>query len=63
MRRKDREMSSEFGLKVIDKSRYGILSTVDEELPYGIPLSIVRDDNTLYFHSAKQGKGQAQFCL
>jgi len=56
MRRKDREMSSEFGLKVIDKSKYGILSTVDEELPYGIPLSLVRDGSTLYFHSAKQGK-------
>ncbi|ADL07114.1 pyridoxamine 5'-phosphate oxidase family protein [Thermosediminibacter oceani] len=56
MRRKDREMNREFGLKVIDKSIYGVLSMVDEGEPYGIPLSIVRDGNTLYFHSAKDGR-------
>ena len=57
MRRKDREMSKEYGLKIIDKSNYGVISIVDEKCePYGIPLSIVREDNTLYFHSAKDGK-------
>ncbi len=57
MRRKDREMGREFALEVIDGSRYGIVSMVDEEnKAYGIPLSIVRDENTLYFHSAKDGK-------
>lgn len=57
MRRKDREMSREFGLKVIDKSRYGVLSMIGEDNePYGIPLSIVRDGNNLYFHSAMDGK-------
>lgn len=57
MRRKDREMSAEFGIQIIDKSRYGVLSVVDEDNePYGIPLSIVRDENTLYFHSAMDGK-------
>ncbi len=57
MRRKDREMNREFGLKVIDKANHGILSMVDKEGdPYGIPLSIVRDENTLYFHSAMDGK-------
>jgi len=57
MRRKDREMSEEFGLEVIDKARYGVLSMVtDENEPYGVPLSIVRDRNNLYFHSAKDGK-------
>lgn len=57
MRRKDREMDREFGLKVIDKSICGVLSTMDHgNVPYGIPLSIVRDGDTLYFHSAKNGK-------
>lgn len=57
MRRKNREMSKEFGMKVIDKARYGVISMVGESnKPYGIPLSIVRDVDILYFHSAKDGK-------
>lgn len=57
MRRKDREMDREFGLNIIDSSDYGILSMIDEENePYGIPLSMVRDGNTLYFHSGRDGK-------
>lgn len=58
MRRKDREMNKEFGLKIIDNSNYGVLSVIDENenIPYSLPLSIVRDGNSLYFHSAKSGK-------
>lgn len=57
MRRKDREMGKKFGMEVIDKSIYGIISMIDENNePYGIPLSIVRDENILYFHSATDGK-------
>lgn len=57
MRRKDREMNREFGLEVIDKARYGVISMIDEDNePYGIPLSIVRDENILYFHSAMDGR-------
>lgn len=57
MRRKDREMDRDFGLEIIDRSQYGIISMVDENREaYGIPLSIVRDENTLYFHSAMEGK-------
>ncbi|WP_042679218.1 pyridoxamine 5'-phosphate oxidase family protein [Anaerosalibacter massiliensis] len=57
MRRKDREMTREFGMEVIDKSRYGIISMIGEDNePYGIPLSIVRDGNNLYFHSAMGGR-------
>lgn len=57
MRRKDREMNREFGIKIIDKSRYGVVSMVDEKgSPYGLPLSIVRDNETLYFHSAMNGE-------
>lgn len=57
MRRKDREMSVEFALKLIDRLPYGTLSIIDTQgYPYGLPLSIVRKDKTFYFHSAKQGK-------
>lgn len=57
MRRKDRAMGKEFGINVIDKSRYGILSLVDDSnRAYSIPISFFRIDNFLYFHSAKAGK-------
>lgn len=57
MRRKDREMDREFALSIIDKADHGIVSMIDEDgKPYGLPLSIVRDKNTLYFHSAMEGK-------
>ena len=57
MRRKDREMGRDFGIQVIDNSTHGVLSIIDENNePYGIPLSIVRDENNLYFHSASGGK-------
>lgn len=57
MRRKDRQMDEEFGFRIIDKSAYGTISMMGEDKkPYGIPLSMVRDEKTLYFHSAMDGK-------
>lgn len=58
MRRKDREMNREFAEAVIDKAKYGVVSILDDgsEVPYCIPLSIVRDGGVLYFHSAKEGR-------
>lgn len=57
MRRKDREMDKDFALRVIDQSSYGVVSLVDKnDLPYGMPLSIVREGHMLYFHSAVAGK-------
>ena len=57
MRRKDRQMPVEFAHQVIDKAQYGVVSMMDEDnQPYGVPLSIVRRGNVLYFHSAKQGR-------
>lgn len=56
MRRKDRQMDKEFGLDVIDRSTYGTLSVVDNKgRLINIPLSIVRDGDFLYFHSAREG--------
>lgn len=57
MRRKDREMDVEFAKTVIDKSRFGVLSIHNsaDSRPYSVPLSIVRFENSLYFHSATEG--------
>lgn len=56
MRRKDRLMSKEFAMEIIDKARYGVLSMNDGEKAYGLPLSIVRHGDILYFHSAMDGR-------
>lgn len=56
MRRKDREMNEEFALEIIDKSTYGVLGACLDNIPYTIPLSVVRDEKVLYFHSATSGK-------
>jgi hypothetical protein len=56
MRRKDREMDSEFAREVIDRSQYGVLACVTPDgKPYAIPLSIARDGDRLFFHSATAG--------
>ncbi|WP_101689266.1 pyridoxamine 5'-phosphate oxidase family protein [Dysgonomonas massiliensis] len=57
MRRKDREMGREFALQIIDNSDYGVLSVIDADgAPYAFPLSLVRKEDSLYFHSAQGGK-------
>ena len=63
MRRKDREMSEDFGLKVIDEAPFGTVSIIDptKNVPYAIPLSIARSDKHLYFHTAKEGRKHELF--
>ncbi|WP_434310106.1 pyridoxamine 5'-phosphate oxidase family protein [Hominifimenecus sp. rT4P-3] len=57
MRRKDREMPAEFGEQVADKCEWAVLSMIEEDgAPYCVPLTIVRDGNAIYFHTAKQGQ-------
>ncbi|MEG0918810.1 MAG: pyridoxamine 5'-phosphate oxidase family protein [Anaerovoracaceae bacterium] len=56
MRRKDREMSPEFGLQVIENCQYGTLATVNQDgRPYCIPVSPVVSEGVIYFHSAAAG--------
>ncbi len=56
MRRKDREMPAEFALTVADSCVYAVLSMVDPTgAPYSVPLNIVRDGNTVFFHCAAEG--------
>ncbi len=57
MRRKDREMPKEFAYEVCDEGEWGTLSMVDaNNKPYCVPLSMVRKDNCVYFHCAREGK-------
>ncbi|MDR2471161.1 MAG: pyridoxamine 5'-phosphate oxidase family protein [Treponema sp.] len=56
MRRKDRAVSRDEALAALDKAAWGILSTVDGDgAPYGVPLSLVREGEWLYFHCAPEG--------
>jgi nitroimidazol reductase NimA-like FMN-containing flavoprotein (pyridoxamine 5'-phosphate oxidase superfamily) len=56
MRRKDREVSSDEALAIVDKALYAVLSTVSGDgSPYGVPISIVREGEWIYFHGALEG--------
>lgn len=57
MRKKSREMSSEWAYGVMDAAPYMTMSVVmPDGSAYGIPLSLARvDENTFYFHGALEG--------
>ena len=58
MRRRDREMYYDFGLHVIDKSPYAVLSMINaaDKTPYCVPISAARIGNSVYFHCALTGQ-------
>ncbi len=57
MRRKDREMPEDFAWIVADKCEWAVMSMIGKDnLPYCIPISIVRIDDVIYFHSAMEGE-------
>ena len=57
MRRKDREMSKEFALSVMEKCEWTTVSFVTPDgAPYSVPVSAALDGNALYFHTAKEGR-------
>lgn len=56
MRRKDREMPKDFALAIVDKCEYAVLAVTDfSGSPYCLPVTIVRNKDAIYFHSAPQG--------
>ena len=72
MRRKDRLTGQQEALSLLETGIYGILSTVGAEgVPYGVPLSFVTINNSIYFHCAQQGhkldnlrhQSQVSFCV
>ena len=57
MRRKDREMPAEFGWAVTDKCEWAVLGLIDAEgEAYPVPVSIVREGERIYFHTARTGE-------
>jgi nitroimidazol reductase NimA-like FMN-containing flavoprotein (pyridoxamine 5'-phosphate oxidase superfamily) len=57
LRRKDREISEEEALSILNAAEYGILSTSSQAaIPYGIPLSFCVIDGHIYFHCAIEGR-------
>lgn len=56
LRRKDRAIESSEAIEILMKGEYGVLSTLgDNEQPYGVPLSYVYRDNSIYIHCARVG--------
>lgn len=57
MRKKEREVDTAQAKEILERCEYGILSTVGENgYAYGVPLSYVYIDNTIYFHCAVEGQ-------
>ncbi|MDR2076193.1 MAG: pyridoxamine 5'-phosphate oxidase family protein [Desulfovibrio sp.] len=72
IRRKDRALTEEEAVSILEKGVYGVLSTAGEDgLPYGVPLSYVYWEGSIYFHCALQGRKienmaarpQVSFCV
>jgi len=56
MRRKDRELENDEAIEILKNNSYGILSTVSQNsYPYGVPVSYVFLNNSIYFHCAVKG--------
>lgn len=56
MRRKDRELKIDEIIEILKNNSYGVLSTVSENgYPYGVPISYVYFNNSIFFHCAVNG--------
>lgn len=56
MRRKDKALSAQDALQLLRDGEYGVLATVDADgQPYGVPLSYVYINGSIYFHCALVG--------
>ena len=57
IRRKDREITTREAIEILDSAEYGVLSTVGKDgQPYGVPLSYVYRNSSIYFHCALIGQ-------
>ena len=57
LRRKDRLRTEEEARAIMESCDFAVLSTTDNEnMPYGVPVSVVLEENRLYFHCAKAGR-------
>ena len=56
IRRKDRKLETIEAVAILTKCHYGVLSTVGENgYAYGVPLSFVYINDSIYFHCALEG--------
>lgn len=56
MRKKDRERDMDFAFNVADSCDYAVLALTDKDNnPYCVPVSIIRENNSIYIHCAKEG--------
>jgi nitroimidazol reductase NimA-like FMN-containing flavoprotein (pyridoxamine 5'-phosphate oxidase superfamily) len=57
LRRKDRAITEEEAMALLNRAEYGVLSTVSENgEPYGVPLNFCVIDRCIYFHCAVEGR-------
>lgn len=56
MKRKDRLLDNEAVQKILQDNSYGVLATIsDDGYPYGVPISYVFYNNSIYIHGATKG--------
>ena len=56
MRRKEKMITQDEVIEVLDKAEYGVLSTVSADgVPYGVPVNFVYYEGAIYFHCALTG--------
>ena len=57
LRRKDRAITEEEAIALLNKAEYGVLSTVaGNGKPYGVPLNYCIINDCIYFHCAVEGQ-------
>ncbi len=57
LRRKDRAITEEEAVALLNRAEYGVLSTVSENgKPYGVPLNFCIINHCIYFHCAVEGQ-------
>jgi len=62
LRRKDRLLSENEALKIVDDCVYATISCADDESNiFSLPMSIVREQNKIYIHGAKSGSKSKLF--
>ncbi|MFO8060133.1 MAG: pyridoxamine 5'-phosphate oxidase family protein [Bacillota bacterium] len=56
MRRSDRAMTESAAWQFLQEQQVGRLGLISDEEPYIVPLNYVVLDNSIYFHSAREGR-------
>ncbi|GKX66457.1 pyridoxamine 5'-phosphate oxidase family protein [Inconstantimicrobium mannanitabidum] len=57
MRKKEREIKTDETIEILKNNSYGVLSTICENgYPYGVPISYVYINDSVYFHCATEGQ-------